>query len=102
VQFEKTSTSYAIEIGDEDFSALLDSESYVTDNAAYKAGAATLGEKLDRQTPARNVDYNGHFGAHVFLSLDADDDTEATRLAIKVLILDHLRWCRTLKKKVRR
>lgn len=99
MKFEKTRTSYAIEIDQDKFLALLDSESYVTDSAAYReAGAQSLFAKLIK-TPAEDVEYNGHFGCNVYLSLDVENDTDEVRAQIIGVINNHLDWCLTLDRK---
>ena len=40
---------------------------------------------------AYNVDFNGHFGANIFLSIESDDDTPATWENIKTTIKDYVR-----------
>lgn len=98
LSFEATATCFSIEIAEDAFLDLLDSESHVTENAAYAQGQQTLGEKLDR-TVARDVEYDGHFGAAVYLKIEAADDTPANREAISQAIREHLTWCATLNKR---
>lgn len=93
--FVRTSTSYSVPVPDAAFLALLDSESYATDNAAYKEGGQTLYDRL-KPTVAMGVDYNGHFGAQIILELDFDDDTPENREEIVAIINEHLTWCMTL------
>ena len=89
-------TRFAVSIDDDRFLALLDSESYATNNAAYQPGAETLCTKLDRDTPASDTTYDGHFGAAIFFDLDTDDISPETFAAIEAVINQHLDWCQTL------
>lgn len=95
--FEKTVTSYAIEIEDEDdFLALMDSESYATDHAAFKDGNDTLCAKLGRLDGVSGLEYNGHFGSFIYLDIDVENDRIGTKKEISRTITEHLEWCRTL------
>jgi hypothetical protein len=95
--FEKTITSYCIAIEDDQLMlALEDSESYVTDNAAFADGNMTLCQKLDELDGVQDIDYNGHFGNHVFLSIEVDHDNAKTKRKISKVIEEHLAWCQTL------
>lgn len=96
--FEATSTSFAIVIDRDAFLDLLDSESHVTENAAYRSGNCTLCEKLQR-TVARDVEYSGHFDSYVYLAIRVEDDTSANRATILQIIQDHLAWCASLPKR---
>lgn len=96
--FEPTRVSFLLEITDEQMTALMNSESYVTDNAAYKEGNSTLCDKL-KATNAHTVEYDGHFGAAIYLTLNVDDDTPAERKNIASIIEKHLKWCAKLKKR---
>lgn len=102
--FDALSTRYSVPIEDDArFLALLDSESYPTENAAFQQGPAafqqgrrTLSERLNRETPARETDYDGHFGPHIVFELDAEDDTAEVKVEIARIIGEHLDWCQTL------
>ncbi|BCH33165.1 hypothetical protein MesoLjLc_50950 [Mesorhizobium sp. L-8-10] len=96
--FEVTCRSYAIEIDRDKFLDLMDSESYATDSAAFKQGERTLAEKLDDISGVSDIEYNGHFGAAVYLSISADEDNYALRLQISETIEAHLQWCAKLPK----
>lgn len=93
MKFTKTRSTYYIEIDEAKFLRLLDSESYATNYAAFKAGSRTLGQKLDALPGIWNVDYNGHFGSAIHLSIDSGDDNAKTRRLINQVIDEHLEWC---------
>lgn len=99
LKFEATQTSYAIEIDEHRFLDLLDSESYVTENAAYNNGNETLFKKLNDLPGIFDIDYNGHFGSAVYLKIDIDDDTDELKAQISNIIEKHLKWCSKLKKR---
>ena len=99
LKFEVTQRSYSIEIDDESFLDLIDSESYVTENAAYQKGVETLSQKLNKLPGVWDADYNGHFGAAIYLKIDVDDDTEALQIQIGEIIEKHLKWCAGLPKR---
>lgn len=97
-EFEITKRSYAIAIEDEAFLNLLDSESYVSDNAAFKDGKDTLCAKLNALPGVSKVDYNGHFGAYVYIDIDDDEDKQKLKTQIARAIEKHLAWCAKLPK----
>jgi hypothetical protein len=96
--FEPTRVSFSLEISDKQMIDLMNSESHVTDNAAYKEGNSTLCDKL-KETNAHTVEYDGHFGAAIYLTLDVEDDTPDERTKIASIIEKHLKWCAKLKKR---
>lgn len=96
MKFEKTQTSYAVYIDKDDFLSLMDSESYVTEDAAYKPGNKSLHEKLNEFPGVNNVEYDGHFGNYIFLSIDADEDDTCLHEDIYETIMAHIEWCKTL------
>lgn len=86
--FEVISTNFSIPVPAASFAALLSAENWDVDETLYK--------KLTRDTPADNVDYDGHFGDQIVLSLDFDDDTPENREQIVKVINDHLSYCITV------
>lgn len=96
--FEITKRSYAIAIEDNAFLDLLDSESYVSGNAAFKEGKQTLSQKLDALPGVYNVDYNGHFRAFVYLDIEDGEDKPRLKTQIARIIEKHLAWCAKLPK----
>lgn len=96
--FVTTQRSYSIEIGTGRALDLLDSESYVTNQAAFEPGAQTLCEKLESIPGVRDVEYDGHFGPHVFLTIEDEHDSNAAKAQIAEVIEGHLKWCAQLTK----
>jgi hypothetical protein len=101
MKFEITNRAYSIEIAETAFIDLLDSESYVTGSAALSPGMTTLGDKLDRLPGVTDTEYDGHFGAAIYVRIDAEDDGPELHRLIETIITDHLAWCKGLKKKRR-
>lgn len=52
------------------------------------AGISALNEVLEEKSPACGVDYNGHFGTSIFLTLETQDDTPKTWATIELIIND--------------
>ena len=98
LKFEITGRKYAIDIEESKFMDLLDSESYVTNGGAFQPGCQTLCEKLNPMPGVWGVDYNGHFGAAVYMTIDADEDTNERKTEIAAIIQKHLEWCAGLHK----
>ncbi|AXQ69605.1 hypothetical protein HOU03_gp163 [Caulobacter phage CcrSC] len=82
-----TATSYAIDVDDDQFLAMIQAE-------GYKGGdfEPSLFDKLQK-TPARDIEYNGHFGASVYFTLTEEDDTPALRAELGRMIAEHLTLC---------
>lgn len=95
--FEITRRSYAIQIDEDAFVSLMNSESYVTDYAAHKKDKETLDGKLNRLPGVSGVNYSGHYGAAIYLSIDADRDKPRLQAQIRRMIERHLAWCAKLK-----
>ena len=95
--FTTTSRTVSFEIEDDArFLALLDSESHATDNATFKPGNQTLYERLEHETKARAIEYDGHFGAQVMFIIEEEDFTPENLAEIEAVINLHLDWCQTL------
>lgn len=86
--FEVISTIFSIPLPDEVFGVLIAAENYGVDDTLYR--------KLIRETPAEDVDYDGHFGPHVILTLSFEDDNPENREQIVKVINDHLSYCITV------
>jgi len=89
---------YAIDIDEDRFLDLLDSESHVSDHAAFQAGQKTLCDKLKPLPGVWDVDYNGHSGAAIYMTIDDDVDSQDLRDRIAATIEEHLDWCSGLDK----
>lgn len=98
IVFDVRSVSYAVDVPVDAFSCLMDSESYVTGNAAFQTGNLSLSDKLDRLVGVSECDYSGHYGAHIFFNVDSEFDGEEKHKEISGVILEHLLWCATVPK----
>ncbi len=79
--------SYAIDVDDAQFLAMIQAEGYKGGNYA-----PSLFDKLAK-TAALDIEYDGHFGASVYFTLRGDDDTPAARAALATIIAGHLTDC---------
>lgn len=87
-----------VEIDEARFLDLLDSESYVTGHAAYGPGKETLRDMLLDFAALSDIAYDGHFGAAIYFTIDADVDQRLLAAEIEPIIKDHLDWCASLPK----
>ena len=84
LKFEVVSTSYAMAIEDvDDYLAI---EKYEGDQDASKCLYMTL-ERIDG---IHTVDYNGHFGAYIYLTVETEHDTKETHDKIINLITNQI------------
>lgn len=97
-RFEVSHRGYTVSVDPDKFTDLEDSESYVTGNAAFQPGVKTLLDKLTKLRGVRDVDHSGHFGSHVYMTIDDDEDDDALKAEILEVIDQHLDWCATLEK----
>lgn len=74
-----TNKQYAIEIDVEDMLHLLRTE-------VDMFNEDMLGEKLFELSGVENIEYNGHFGAYIYLTISTECDNEATWNQIKEII----------------
>lgn len=88
MKLERQSTRYSIEIPVEDFKALESRES----NSITK----TLAEAIEELPGTANVEYNGHFGNYVFLTIEMDWDIPETHRSIKKMIRQHITQARRI------
>ncbi len=77
-----TQTSYQIDIDIESFNIITTWEVGCTD------GVSALSKVLEEKTNAVDVDYNGHFGIAIFLTLEIQDDTPAEWENIQYIITE--------------
>ena len=99
LEFAVQARKYVVEIDNNRFLDLLDSESYVTGNAALSSSNKTLDDKLREQFGIEDVDYDGHFGAAITMTIQDEDDSPELREKIAQVIADHLSWCALLPKR---
>lgn len=74
---EVTSTSYCVELSIEEMLTLLGS-----DQVAWEEDEENLVEKLEEIDGVSEVEYNGHFGPAVYLTVDNGNDTSDTWVEI--------------------
>ncbi len=79
---EVTQRNYSISISEERFTEIADEESYKNTNPLSN----TIGEQLDRLDGVWNVEYNGHFGSAIYLTLDVEHDNNETWTEIEAII----------------
>jgi hypothetical protein len=70
----RTRTTYAVEVPRDKAIALFDLE------------PVSLLDRLMKVDGVSEVNYDGHFGPFVYVTIDADDDTPATHAAVRHLI----------------
>ncbi|AFU87534.1 hypothetical protein CcrKarma_gp350 [Caulobacter virus Karma] len=85
--FAPQSTRYAVEVPERDFLALTRAEEILAPGPYLEP---SLSERLEAQAGVWDVEYNGHFGAAVYLTLDVDADSPAARDALASIIADQL------------
>jgi hypothetical protein len=89
MQLERTASSYAVEIPMEDMERLLDSE------AISSKTQVRVHEQLDvklMDLGCSKVEYSGHYGAYVYLTLAFSDDTPKMARRVIKTIQTHLAW----------
>jgi hypothetical protein len=77
-----TSTNYCVPVPLNAFIRLIDSEG-INGKLPHDKYLST---RLDKMMGVWDVDYNGHFGSHIFFRLDKEYDNPATHEAIHNLI----------------
>lgn len=78
-----TMVSYSIEIPLDVYMKLEDWETEQPEhNCLYSI--------LEKNTNARNVDYNGHYGNFIYFSLEVEDNTRKELKKIKLFIQQHI------------
>ena len=80
---EVTAKDYSIEMPMDDFCALSSYENELTWDE-------TVADMLDKQTNAVDIDYNGHFGSYIYLTLETDYDTPEAWADIERIITDQI------------
>jgi len=85
-QREVVKKAYKVELSMYDFYALIQ---YDGEQAYDEEGHKSLLEILEK-LGAFDVDFNGHFGAYIFFSLEADDDTNEAWFEIEQQVWDYI------------
>lgn len=93
MQLVATATDYQVEISVDDMLALLKLEGF-----GSKSDVEPLFRKLNEIDGVDNADYDGHFGAQVFLSIEIESDTPETKAKIIQAIEQHLQIARDFSK----
>lgn len=88
MEFLVTRVEYAIPIQPEDLIAL---DRYERPSRPGWSGEKTLGDLLDEIPGVDRTEYNGHFGAFVYVRIEQEYDTDATRDKIRITIRQAVR-----------
>lgn len=84
--FEITKRSYAVDVHRDSFRDLMEEP----------LSRPTLCDKLHEIAGVDGVEYDGHFGANIFFTIDADEDTPQKHDEIRACIECHLKSIRGL------
>ena len=91
LNFEITSKSYAIPIDDvDDFLAI---DKYEGD-IPYAESSRCLYLSLEKIDGVNSIEYNGHFGLYIYLTVEEEHDTKETHKKISDLIEEQLKLAR--------
>ena len=82
--FGKTQNSYDIYVGKKNLLTIIRKDSAALFNSQC------LVNRLDTLKGVSRVEYDGHFGPYVFVTIDVEDDNRATHAAIKKIIKEHI------------
>lgn len=93
-----TSTNFCVEISRKSFVDLLDSESFVTQNAAFRTGFGSLCRRLENIKGVSDVRYDNMSGPNVFLTVDHENNRPEMIRLVMDTIEQHLEWCADLAK----
>lgn len=85
MEFTVEKTSYSIRMPDTDMDKIADLEDPYNNN-----DIEPLYRILERMDGVTGLDYDGWLGPHIFLTIDAKNDTEEQRAAIKTVIREQL------------
>lgn len=91
MELERLSTNYAVSISTEQMLALINAERLY----GPLQMEPDLSERLEKISGVSKVDYDGHFGAAIYLTLDLDSDSTKTHESIKATISEHLARCQS-------
>lgn len=82
--FEKTQTNYNIYVGKKNLLRIMDRDSAVLFNSQRLVG------RLDALRGVSRIEYDGHFGPCVFVTIDVENDSRDTHAAINKIIKEHI------------
>lgn len=85
MKFTINAIGYCIDIPEKDFSKHL-----MGDERDSFGNRKPLYEKLGELDGVADVDYDGHFGPYVFLTIEKEHDTAETKRKIREIIKKHL------------
>jgi hypothetical protein len=91
LKFEMVSKSYAIAI--EDVDEFLSIDKYEGD-IPYDESSKCLYMSLEKIDGIHSVDYNGHFGSYIYLTVEEEHDTIETHKKISDLITNQIELAR--------
>lgn len=83
---ECVARQYTIEV---DLKAIMDSDTYLENENKWESSLAHM---LDKIPGVHNVDYNGHFGPHVWLTIESHLDNDETWEIINNAIHQSYNW----------
>lgn len=89
MKLERTRSDYSLELTTEDMLALVRAEDCFNPRVE-----PLLSERLEEMPGIDSVEYNGHFGAAVYLRIEVEHDTPETHAAVMELIGEHIADCR--------
>lgn len=87
-----TQQSYMVEIPTDDMLALLKAEEML--GGPLDSGGELLFIKLQALEGVNDCNYDGHFGANIYFSIEHEHDTAERRAEVIKVIRDHLEICR--------
>lgn len=94
MELEKLATDYGIEVTVEEMKAILH---YDWGCSIERYEGPTLCGRLNEIEGVSRVNYDGHFGPSVFLTLETNEDTPQKHEQIKTALQKHIKKCMSLK-----
>ena len=80
---DATSTNYSIDVSMERFEEICEAESFKNIGTC----GLTIAEQLEKIDGVWKVEYDGHFGAAIYLTLDVEHDTDEIWAQIEAIII---------------
>lgn len=87
MNFIPTAMSFCIELTKEDFLKIMEVDSKEENEGNWDN---TLFQKLDKIDGIVDVDYNGHFGANIWLQMDLEFSIREMAEKIKKIVKEHI------------